>query len=775
MHLETAFRWSTFLTLVCAALCLAFAEQMFLPGILTLAVPVVVLLAVAFVVEQRWTLTLRASNFLGLFIFAGAVLWIAQQLLQAGGSFVDVAPRSTVLLPYLGPVLMVLMLGIMFRTKRIHDFWWLHTVALLEVTLACVLASEPLFGVLLFVYLTCALWSLLLYYLHREQRRAAGRPAAIVPPGVFPRACRWALAVSALALMLFLLLPRSGESQWDPFTLSQNNLTTGFSDGINLNRSGQLHVSNRIAFEVYAEEADGSPKHNLSPDTRWRGSVLDQYDRGQWLSRSTEMVPVHVNNPLRQRLGSQPPLPDFGAGQFYLTFTVDTRRAHGLFLAEPVLHNPFGRWFAMPVISLDGDYWALDLFGRDADGSLLPLLPQPGKYRYKQVLYPPPEVDLGPRVHSEPIIENLYCRQPVAGIRQWTTEFIQQLRDQGRLAADDFMMAQDGTAWVDPPKRQKVARLFAGYLGLSDEFTYSLTIRRKHLNLDPTEDFLRHTRTGNCERFASALCLMLRSCGIPSRVVNGFRGAEAETADGAPTGRYVVRESHAHSWVEALVPRHREDGRWVYHWLTLDPKPGGDEVAASWSLVPSSWLELLRSSGALFQNFILEYNSERRGEAAEALTGKLSFGGSWKEALTRHRSGFAAGGAVVGLAALAWLSRGRLRLAKRQRAQPPAAPALALACYERLLVLLKDHCRLVPRPAQTPREFAGEAAGALRRQPAAAAFADVPARVVRLWYRFRYGHEAPAAAEAKDAERLLDELDALLQRIRHEPGQAPAG
>ena len=40
-------------------------------------------------------------------------------------------------------------------------------------------------------------------------------------------------------------------------------------------------------------------------------------------------------------------------------------------------------------------------------------------------------------------------------------------------------------------------------------------------------DFLVNVKQGHCERFASALALMLRSQGIPSRVVVGFRGVIA--------------------------------------------------------------------------------------------------------------------------------------------------------------------------------------------------------------------------------------------------------
>src|SRR4029077_2215241 len=102
-RLDTAFRWSTFLTLVLASFCLAYTEEAFLPGILALVLPVGVLLAVAFVVEERWTISLYASNILGLFIAAGAALWIAYQFWQPGGGMTDAAPSSAMVLPYLGP------------------------------------------------------------------------------------------------------------------------------------------------------------------------------------------------------------------------------------------------------------------------------------------------------------------------------------------------------------------------------------------------------------------------------------------------------------------------------------------------------------------------------------------------------------------------------------------------------------------------------------------------------------------------------------------------
>lgn len=785
-RLDTAFRWSTFLTLVLASFCLAYTEESFLPGIVALVLPVGVLLAFAFIIEERWTISLYASNILGLFIAAGAALWIAYRVVQPGGGLADVAP-SAMVLPYLGPVLMVLMLAIMFRSKQVHDFWWLHTVGLLEVTLACVLASDPFFGILLFVYLTCALWSLSLYYLHREHRRAerpgrAGRERPPAPAGVFGSSCRWALGVSALAGLLFLIVPRISDAQWDPFTLTPTGLSTGYSDGLDLNHSGQVQVSDRVAFEVTAQDAEGKPYALGQAQVRFRGAVLDMYERGRWTSRALELSSQRQGP--RRRAGVRPArLPDYGPGQFFLTFQVDTRRANGVFLADPVLRSSW-LWMGLPVESLDAAVRAEDLVQSDVDGSLIPAVPLPGKYAYRQVLLPSTEAGLGPPVLMEPRLQAIamqqYRFQPVPpGIRKWTAELLQRLGAEGKLEEADFRLEGDATAprgaTVPQKKWLKVARVLSSHLAYSNEFTYSLQLRRTRNDLDPTEDFLRNVKQGHCVRFASALTLMLRSCRIPARVVNGFHGAEAKNPGGPPDGRYVVRNRQSHSWVEALVEREGEDGRTDWHWLTLDPTPG-EPPPASFSWLSFGWLDaFFQRTGALWQNFVLDYNSDRRSEAAEAISNSLRRGQLGSFLVRKLREAIDEPGAAVGAAAatvlalvvLLWRKRSRrqaLRRGEAKGAVVPPTPRFALACYERLLVLLNTYLQLVPRTAQTPRELASAAEKSLSRRRATATLADVPERIVRLLYRARYGRRPATETEERQADQVLGELEALLQQ-----------
>ena len=81
---------------------------------------------------------------------------------------------------------------------------------------------------------------------------------------------------------------------------------------------------------------------------------------------------------------------------------------------------------------------------------------------------------------------------------------------------------------------------------------------------DPLADFLFHRRRGHCEYFASSMAVLLRTVGIPSRIITGFRGAQFNQLN----SNYIVRASDAHSWVEAYIPG--------AGWTAFDPTPAGD-------------------------------------------------------------------------------------------------------------------------------------------------------------------------------------------------------
>jgi transglutaminase-like putative cysteine protease len=95
---------------------------------------------------------------------------------------------------------------------------------------------------------------------------------------------------------------------------------------------------------------------------------------------------------------------------------------------------------------------------------------------------------------------------------------------------------------------------------LRDHETYTLNAPLPGRGQDAVDDFLFHTHLGFCELFASAEAVLLRTLGIPARVVSGL-------AYGVPDGAtrlYVA--ANAHAWVEVYYPG--------VGWSPTDPTAG---------------------------------------------------------------------------------------------------------------------------------------------------------------------------------------------------------
>lgn len=121
------------------------------------------------------------------------------------------------------------------------------------------------------------------------------------------------------------------------------------------------------------------------------------------------------------------------------------------------------------------------------------------------------------------------------------------------------------------PPRAAADRLFEQ---LRAGYQYSLSFERSG-RIDPTIEFLEQDKRGHCEYFASAFALLARAANIPARVINGYHVMET-----SPFGYAIVRERHAHSWVEVWL-----DG----HWESYDPTPPGDLAGENAAQTP--WLQ----------------------------------------------------------------------------------------------------------------------------------------------------------------------------------------
>jgi transglutaminase-like putative cysteine protease len=99
------------------------------------------------------------------------------------------------------------------------------------------------------------------------------------------------------------------------------------------------------------------------------------------------------------------------------------------------------------------------------------------------------------------------------------------------------------------------------FLNPANGFRYSLQTAPGNSG-DALVDFLTRGRVGYCEQYASAMAVMLRAVGVPSRVAVGFTA-------GVDNGQFrSISSRDAHAWVEAYFPGHG--------WLTFDPTPLAD-------------------------------------------------------------------------------------------------------------------------------------------------------------------------------------------------------
>jgi hypothetical protein len=123
-----------------------------------------------------------------------------------------------------------------------------------------------------------------------------------------------------------------------------------------------------------------------------------------------------------------------------------------------------------------------------------------------------------------------------------------------RLNAWLAQVTEGGTNQYDIARRIEIY--------LRRNFTYKIGAPALS-RISALEDFLLDKREGHCERFASALALLLRMHNIPTRVAIGYvPGPQSRFSDWRQ-----VRFKDAHSWTEAWFP---DKG-----WVTFDATPGG--------------------------------------------------------------------------------------------------------------------------------------------------------------------------------------------------------
>ena len=574
-----------------------------------------------------------------------------------------------------------------------RDFFFVEVIAFLELLAACVLSANLNFFLFLGLFVLFAIAT----FAAQEIRRSAAQAPLVSRAAGRRLGLRLGLlsgwlfgGVLLLTVAMFFVLPRTARAAFQQLVPQKYHLP-GFSNEVVLGQLGEIKQQNTAVMRVrYREDRPMLEK--------WRGGALNVFDGRRWsapLGRG-EILPVE-----RGLLRLMDP---------------ERRRRHG----REVYYEVHVRELAADTLFFAG-------------------APQ-------VVSINQPVVIRGPN-------DTYHAGAPRNGLLYGAYAFLEdpeappvpEAREMDAAAAREFLalpatldpriarLAREWTAGETLPARQARAM----EQRLRREYGYTLELLDQEV-ADPLAHFLFERRKGHCEYFASALAVMLRTQGIPSRIATGFQTGVFNPI----SGWQLIRASDAHSWVEAWVPRRG--------WITLDPTPPSAAAAGGWWQRAQLYLD---AAEVFWQDWVLSYDLDRQVllatrveqsgrragfESLEKAGGRLLEWGRAAAGWMRQWGPWLFFAGVLAAAAIlfwptwkaAWDARRRLRRA--QRGQGEASDATIL--YRKMLDRLRR--RGLEKPGWlTAREFA-------RVAPAGVDLDEF----TRAYYELRFGHSREAAA-----------------------------
>ncbi len=140
----------------------------------------------------------------------------------------------------------------------------------------------------------------------------------------------------------------------------------------------------------------------------------------------------------------------------------------------------------------------------------------------------------------------------------WVTDFYLQLP--GSVTERVRKLSETVTRDAGSPYDKAIA--LQRYLS---QLRYKADVSKFPEKADAVDHFLFVEKTGNCGYFASAMAVMLRAIGVPTRLIVGYLPGEWD----ASAGQAIVRSNEYHAWVDVYFPG--------YGWIEFDPTPSGQE------------------------------------------------------------------------------------------------------------------------------------------------------------------------------------------------------
>jgi transglutaminase-like putative cysteine protease len=307
---------------------------------------------------------------------------------------------------------------------------------------------------------------------------------------------------------------------------TQGPVTSDYYGGDTLELGGAIRLGDEVALVVNAPE-----------DRRyyWRSRTFDFYDMGRWTSAADVRLtdpesPLDVNIPADE-MASRVPVQQvitMGLPGSRLVYTAPQPQVVGLSARMDLRYLP-GEAMSVSVIRpmrviAEGDSYTATSLMSEATAAQL----QAAGANYPQ--------------H----IRDLYL-SPAPSMTARTAA----------LARD--IVTQAGA--VTPYDQAKALEIW-----LRANITYDELIPEPPPGQDPVDWVLFDNPRGYCNYYASAMIVMLRSLGVPSRMAAGFAQGEWVADEDA----FVVREKEAHTWVEVYFPG--------YGWIEFEPTAAQAQV-----------------------------------------------------------------------------------------------------------------------------------------------------------------------------------------------------
>tara|TARA_R110002096_G_scaffold65006_4_gene158279 strand:+ start:6870 stop:8831 length:1962 start_codon:yes stop_codon:yes gene_type:complete len=449
----------------------------------------------------------------------------------------------------------------------------------------------------------------------------------------FATSGRLMLYAAPLAIAMWIFFPRLASPFW-AVPIDTSRATTGLSDQMSPGDISSLSQSDEVAFRVRFDGAIPEAR-----DRYWRGLVMTSFNGRTWRGSQSGIAPA-----VQEKIEV--------TGQAYSY--------------EITLEATQQQW----VVAMDMPIeWDLSRTFMKPEQQLAHITPIEQRVAYNVVSY------------SDYFVPALPFRPP----KSWYT----RIPSDSNLRTMELARALRAAAASDMDFIDAVLRKFR-------EEEYFYTLQPPTLGNNPVDEFLFESRQGFCEHYASAFAVLMRSAGIPARVVLGYHGGEINPMG----GHLIVRQSDAHAWTEvwldelgwrrvdptaAVAPERIEYG-------ARDATFGG--VGESWGFsAPSELLQKLTMTwdalNARWNDWILAYGPDKQMSFMEWLGMKQP---SWRKMLLTL---------VFLVIALIVAISGFLML----RYRPPRKDRLSIL-YQRFI----KKAGIEPRVGETPQEFAARVA-----------------------------------------------------------------